>query len=143
MLLEHVYAAPDRLDAPQRRRPDAALYVGVEELGDAGRCLVGSRLALHARPPRIAVGLDFADEEALPVARFLHRLDRPLFPRFHPGHRELVDRHAVARALVHHVEPQVLEAPSAVLARAAPTSSSDRHVTSFIRSSEGCYDTAR
>src|SRR2546425_7737514 len=101
----------------------------------ARRLVSRRRLALRARPSRIAASLDLADEEAFPIAGLLHRFDRPLLARFHPRHRELVDRHAVADAFVHHVEPQVLEAPPAVLASAAPTSSSDGHVTSFIRSS--------
>jgi hypothetical protein len=92
VLLEDADATLDRLDASQCRRPDASLHVSVEELRHARRRLVCRRLGLHARPPRVASGFDFADEEALPVAGFLHRLNRPLPAGFHTRYRELVDR---------------------------------------------------
>ena len=60
-------------------------------------------------PARIAPGLDLADEQAFPIASFLHRLDRPLLAGFHSRDRELVGWDAVPFAAEHHVEAQMFE----------------------------------
>src|SRR5690606_28762884 len=68
-----------------------------------------------------------ADEAPLPHAGLLHRLDRSLPIRGHAWDGELVGGDAVARAAVHHVEPQVIEAALRVGAT-APATSQDGHV---------------
>src|SRR5262249_45667043 len=109
----------------------APLDVRVEEARDVLWCRVG-RLLRRSRPTRIASSLDLADEHALPIACFLERLDRPLLVRIHPRDRELVDRHAVSRSAMRHVEVQVLQAPSRVRARSFAASSPNGHTTSFM-----------
>src|SRR5262249_50256386 len=90
------------------------------------------RLPRRSRSARIPPSFDLADEQALPIVRFFHRLNRPLLADLHARDREFVDGHAIACSATHHVEPQVFEAPPPVLARPSTAPSSDCHVTSFI-----------
>jgi hypothetical protein len=103
--------------------------IGVEKAGD----VLEIPCVLFARwlDSRIAPGLDFADEQALPIARFLHGLDGPRFAWLHPRHGEVVHRHPVTFDIMRHVEPQVLQASPAGSTRSS-ASSSDRHTSSFL-----------
>lgn len=85
------------------------------------------------RVGRVTPRLDRADEEPLPVARLLHRLNRPLFAWLHPRNGEVVRAHSIARAAIHHVEPEMLRASPRVWATSSAPSQS-RHASSFVAS---------
>jgi hypothetical protein len=112
---EDLDPALDRVGAPQVGRLHLTLEIQVEEACDQLRIN-------DLRPPgrglraRIATLLDLDDEEALPVARLLERLDGPLLPNLHPRDGKVVRRHPISGPAKHHVEPQVLQAPAAVAA---------------------------
>src|SRR5438132_2771902 len=84
---------------------------------------------------------DLADEPPLPVACFLHRLNRTLLAGFHPRNRVRVDRHPIPCAAPHHVKPQMFQAASSVLAARFRASSPDRHGFSFTSSLLSGYET--
>ena len=130
VLLEDLDPALDRVGAPQVGRLHLPLEIEVEEAGDQLR-VDDLRPLDRGLRPRIAARLDLADEEALPVARLLDRLDGPLLPDLHPRDGEVVRRHPVPGPSEHHVEPQVLQAPAAVAAFPAALAP-DGHTPSFI-----------
>src|SRR5439155_14735168 len=111
---------------------DASIHVRVKERCDAFRRGVHGRSS-RPRTTRIASGLNLADEEPLPVARFLHRLNRPLLADLHPRYRELIHRHPKSRSAIHHVEPQMFQAsPRCTAPSSAP--SYDPHTPSLFAS---------
>src|SRR5438105_15092724 len=112
------------VDGPDAAQPcglDASLHVDIKKRCDALRRDI-SRLSWRARTLRITSGLDLADEETFPMARLLHRLDRPLLAWIHSWDGEVVRGDPIARAAVHHVEPQMLQAASGCRAPASASS---------------------
>jgi hypothetical protein len=74
---EDADAAAHGGDAAKPCRCDAAFQVGIEERRNLAQLAAGLHRASWW-PARIASGLDFTDEQAFPIASFLHRLDRAL-----------------------------------------------------------------
>lgn len=127
LLFEHLDAALNRRQATRRRRPDLSLEVRVEESANCLQIQIDRFLDLW-RAARITPRLQLPDEQSLPVPRLLDGLDRPLLTWFHTRDREVVREHAIPRALLHHVELQVLQTATSVLARSAAAFSPDCHV---------------
>jgi hypothetical protein len=128
--LQAANASRRGVQAANAGSPEVSLEVGVEETSNVLEIL--RRLLRRRLDARVTSGLDFADEQPLPIARLFHRLDRLLLTLFHAGYRKVVHLHAIPDTPMLHVEPQMLQASPSIPARSS-AASSDCHLSSFRR----------